>query len=271
MVFGFRLAALGAVLVVAAALSAEDKVLFQLGADTKLKVTRGKAELKESVISAKLPVVFFVTQRFKIDPAKIYTLSGEFESSAGATKDNLWFGFVPYDAKGKEIASQTYNRLVPDKLGEAAADAKKGDKTIILRGDLGKWKPFCKNSARFLAVGAKADRSDLPNYRVILTVKDGFAAREDGSFEITLAKPLPFDVAAGTLLALHTWGVSYQVVSPRKAASGTNLLSGSYAMKAEDDIKAFCPGAASVSIAFFCRDKEGELEIRNIKLVESDN
>ena len=121
-----RVAAFGAALFAAVGLAAADKVLFQLNADTKLRVTRGKVEVKEGVITAKLPVSFFSTERFKIDPTKIYTVSGSFTSSLGATKDNLWFGFVPYDANGREIYSQTYNRLVPKSIGEVAAEAKKG-------------------------------------------------------------------------------------------------------------------------------------------------
>ena len=271
MSYSFRLAAFCAALTAVVALSAEEKVLFQLGADTKLRVTRGKAEVKEGVIVAKLPAVVIIQQRFKIDPAKVYTLSGEFEASTGATKDNIWFGFVPYTEKGTEIYSQTYNRLAPKTLGKTAADAKQGDTTIVVNGSLDPWKPFLRNSARFLAVDAKADGSDMPNFRLLSTAKGGFTVRDDGALEIALSKPLAYDLPAGTQLALHTWGVSYQVVSPKKAVSGTNLLSGSYAVKAEDDIKAFCPRAASVAIAFFCRDNDCELEVRNVKLVESDN
>jgi len=271
MSFGFRLAALGAALLAATALPAAEKVLFQLKGDTKLRVTRGKVTNKEGVLTAKLPVTFFSTERFKVDPAKVYTVSGSFTSSLGETKDNLWFGFVPYDAQGKEIFSQTYNRLVPEAIAEVAADAKQGDTKIVVKGNFKPWLPSLKNSDRFLAVDAKADGSDLPNSKLVRTAKAGAALRDDGSLEVTLLKPLPFALTAGTKLALHTWGVSYLVVSPRKAASGENLISGSYAVKAEDDIKAFCPGAASIGIAFFCRDKEGELEIRDLKIVESDN
>ena len=251
-------------------LYAEENLIFELDENTEISSRRGKAVVESGVLKTKLPALIYFPARRKIDPSKVYTLSAEFRVSGGATKDNLWLGFVPYDAKGREIFSQTYNRLVPATLGEVAADAKKGDAKIVVRGNLDAWKPFLKNSDRFLALDAKADGSDMPNTRLLRTVK-GFTERDDGSLELTLHKPLAADLAAGTPLALHTWGVSYQVVSPRRAKEGWNKITGRYRVgKKDKGVAAFCPGAASVAIAFFCRDKEGEIEIRNLQLLESD-
>ena len=87
-------------------LHAEDKVIAQITPDSAKKVTRGNAAWENDVLKCKLPCTVIFPARFKVAPGKIYTLSGEFRSTSGnPTSDNVWFGFICFNEKGREITS----------------------------------------------------------------------------------------------------------------------------------------------------------------------
>ena len=266
------LAVLLAVAAVMPALHAEDKVLIQITPEARMRFTRGKAAWSDGVLKGKLPLsVSFSDQRFKVDPSKIYTLSGEFRlTSGGESKDNMWFGLVCFDEAGRDISSQTLNRIVPD-LVETAETAPKGAKVIVVKGEgLGKWMKFLQ-TGRVIAVGAKADRSDLPNFDLLYSLPKGATKRADGSVEIKLRGAVNTEIPAGTKLGLHSYGDSL-LFTPRGRINGEwRTFSGSFAAKPESGVVGFRPTTRSISFGFFCRDKEGEVEVRNLKLVESED
>ena len=252
-------------------LHAEDKVLVQIGPSVSWKSLRGKVTWGEgNSFKCTLPAQVVFPARFKVNPSKIYTLSGEFRSVSGEpTKDNMWFGFLCYDEQGREITSRSVTR-VSRGLGEVAVEAPKGSKSIVLKSLPAGWEKLLETS-RYFAFDAKADRSDLPNFNLARYVAKSVTKRDDGTVEVKLANGLGAAVPAGTPVALNTEGDTYQFVSRAKPGTDWVSLSGSFALKAESGILAFRPTTAAVAIGFFCRDKSGEIEVRNIKLVESED
>ena len=251
-------------------LHAEDKVLAKIGPDSEKKVTRGTAAWEGEVLKCKLPCTVIFPARFKVDPAKIYALSGEFRSTSGnPTSDNVWLGFLCFNEKGREITSLSTFRFIP-LLAELAQPAAKGDKVVVFKSIPGPWGKILE-TPRYFAIGAKADRSDIPNYNVVRYEAKSAEKRDDGTVAVKLAQPLPADVPAGTKIGIHANGDTYQFVSRKKAGTDWTSFSGSYASKAENGVIAFRPTTVEIAFGFFCRDKEGEIEVRNLKLVESED
>ena len=267
-----KICLLGASFIAAAVstLRAEDKVIAKIGPDTPMKVRRGTAAWEGDTLKCKMPFTLIFPTRFKVDPSKIYALSAEIRSTSGeSTKDNVWLGFLCFNEAGNEITSLSTFRFIP-LLAELAQPAAKGDKLVVFKSVPGSWKKILE-TARYFAIGAKEDRSDLPNLNIVCAAGKSAKKRDDGTVAVKLLNPLPVAADAGTKFAIHSDGNTYQFVTPRKASTEWTALSGSYAVKAESDITAFRPTTVTISFGFFCRDKEGELEVRNLKLVESDD
>ena len=266
-----KICLLSAVLTAAVfSLHAADKVLAQIGPDSEKKVPRGSAAWEGEVLKCKLPCTVVFPARFKVDPAKIYALSAEIRSTSGdSTKDNVWLGFLCFNEKGREITSLSTFRFIP-LLAEVAQPAAKGDKLVVFKSIPGPWEKILE-TARFFAIGAKEDRSDIPNLNLVRYEAKSAEKRDDGTVAVKLAQPLPVDVPAGTKLGIHSHGDTYQFVSRKKAGTEWTSFSGSYASKAENGVIAFRPTTVEIAFGFFCRDKEGEIEVRNLKLVESED
>jgi len=267
----FRLLSLVlAVTAVAVALRADDKVLVEVTPETPQKVVRGKAVWEDGVLHCTLPGQVVFTTRFKVDPSKIYTLRGEFRSTSGKpTADNIWFGFMCFNKDGREISSLSINRI-SNQLGEVAETAAKGSQTLVLHDLPADWTKLLM-TGRYFAIGAKEDRSDIPNLTQVAYVGKSFEKRHDGTIAVKLSRPLPFEVAAGTKVAIHFHADTYQFVSRKKAGSSWTAFGGSYAVKGESGVLAFRPTTTEIAFGFFCRDKEGGVEVRNLKLVESED
>lgn len=268
-----RICLLGAFFVAAAAVSslhAEEKIIAKLGPDTPMKVQRGPAAWEGDTLKCKMPFTIVFPTRFKVDPSKIYALSGEFRATSGnPTKDNMWFGFLCYNEKGREISSLSLNRTVPI-LAELAEPAAKGSVELVFKSIPAAWEKHLQIN-RFFAVGAKEDRSDLPNLNLLAYTGKSMEKRADGTASVKLRRPLAAEIAAGTKIAIHSHGDTYVFVARKKAGTEWTAIGGSCASKAEVGVLAFRPTTASVAIGIFCRDKEGEIEIRNLKLVESED
>ena len=138
-----------------------------------------------------------------LDPAKKYQISGEF-CMKGGKPNRVYLGFMPFDDKGSWIPPKLVNGTNAT-LTEVVADAKKGDQVIKVK-DASKWNT--KTLYSHLALGAKADYSDLPNRDLIATAKPN-AQQKDGVWEILLKKPLKKDVPAGTTVRQQLDGGAY--------------------------------------------------------------
>ena len=267
-----KICLLGASFIAAAVstLRAEDKVIAKIGPDTPMKVRRGTAAWEGDTLKCKMPFTLIFPTRFKVDPSKIYALSAEIRSTSGeSTKDNVWLGFLCFNEAGNEITSLSTFRFIP-LLAELAQPAAKGDKLVVFKSVPGSWKKILE-TARYFAIGAKEERSDIPNLKTVRYVAKSAEKRADGTVAVKLAQPLPVDAPAGTKLAIHSNGDTYQFVSRKKAGTEWTSFSGSYAVKAENGVIAFRPTTVEIAFGFFCRDKEGSIEARNLKLVESED
>jgi len=254
--------------IVAVSLRADDKVLAEVTPETPKKVTRGKASWEGGVLKCTLPCTVIFPTRFKVDPSKIYALSAEIRSTSGnPTSDNVWLGFLCFNEKGQEITSLSTFRFTPV-LAELAEPAAKGDKLVVFKSV--PWTKILETS-RYFAIGAKADRSDIPNMNLVRYVAKSAEKRADGTVAVKLSQPLPVDAPAGTKVAIHSNGDTYQFVSRKKAGTEWTSFSGSYASKAENGVIAFRPTTVEIAFGFFCRDKEGSIEVRKLKLVESED
>ena len=138
-----------------------------------------------------------------LDPAKKYQISGEF-CMKGGNPNRVYLGFMPFDDKGKWIPPNVVNGTNAT-LTEVVADAKKGDQVIKVK-DASKWNT--KTIYSHLALGAKADYSDLPNRDLIATAQPN-AQQKDGVWEILLKKPLAKDIPAGTTVRQQLDGGAY--------------------------------------------------------------
>ena len=88
----------------------------------------------EDAFSVKGAGVILSAKSFTLDPAKKYQISGEF-CQKGGKQTNLYLGFAPYDAKGRQIFSNMVN-IVKDTQTEVAVDAKKGDTVVKVNESL---------------------------------------------------------------------------------------------------------------------------------------
>lgn len=146
-------------------------------------------------------------QKFEVDPDATYTLSGEFRSSSDVEVKPIYFGFRPIDEKGRGILPQHVNIVAGTQLTELAADAKKGDTKLRLK-DASSWKN--DQSYSLVAFDAREDLSDLPNAVNSTTIEKGSITKlDDGTYELTLTKPLTLDRPAGTVVRQHASGGTY--------------------------------------------------------------
>ena len=139
-----------------------------------------------------------------LDPAKKYRISGEFRLKEGTESGNLYLGFTPFDANGKQITSASVNAVAKSDTVVVKAAAE-GD-TVIFVKDASKWN--MKTPFGFIAFNTKPDHSDLPNYDYVAVVSDGIKQNGD-VWEIPLKQPLTKSVAEGTGVRQQTAGSSH--------------------------------------------------------------
>lgn len=149
--------------------------------------------------------------QIKIQPDKKYRASF-YVKAVGESPAQIFAGWICYDKKGKVIPSEAFHS-VRNSLTEVVSAAVKGDRIVKIK-DGSKWK---KGKAFQIAFNAKKDDSDLPNYQVY-----GFEKLEkkDGVWQITLQKPLAFDVVKGTFVREHIKGGDFLFVSNKVITPG---------------------------------------------------
>ena len=79
-------------------------------------------------------------------------------------------------------------------------------------------------------------------------------------------------VRAGSKVAMQYIGLTYLFVERGKLFGGEwTSFQGSYSTQPEDDIQPFYPKQVSAGIAFFCGQRGGQLEFRNIEIICSED
>ena len=145
---------------------------------------------------------FVLSKPFPVDLEKKYTIryTVSVKDLPADEKLTLTIGFFVYNA-GKRVIFCDNICAVKNSFTKTLADAKKGD-TAILVEKAAKANAQAWNN---LAIGAKEDLSDLPNWNIVgRNVKS--IAQQDNGWLITFASPLTKDVPAETFVRLQSTG-----------------------------------------------------------------
>ncbi len=209
-----------------------------------------------------------------VEADKKYILSGYFRST-GKELSKLFFGFIPYDAKKKEISS-FHTNVIPNTGSELTANAYKGDKSVMIRNGM-EWRINLKNPKSYaIAFNVKDDFSDLPNresqYGLVKVIPKGDV------FKIELSKPLNKDYPIGTKVRehsiaygkyLYTAACGVKVPKEWKEYKGTCTMG----KPGRTGWNLFRPGTAFVKIlllANYGQKADAEMQVANIELKEAD-
>ena len=208
-----------------------------------------------------------------VDPAKTYTLSGQFKS-LGKVQSRVFFGFVTYDKNKKYI--QTINsNVISGTYAELAAPAKAGDKSLTVKNAVN-WKAHRIPRFFRVAFNAKKDFSDLPNYDTSLGIKK--VEKKDDVTVAELTGPLKKSYPAGTGVRVHHAGCGfylYSVLANQKIPAEWKQYSKkvTVADSGQAGGQYFRQGTAFVQIlilANFGQKKDAKLAITEIKLTDSE-
>ena len=213
--------------------------------------------------------VLLSSKTLTLDPAKKYKISGDFRLKEGEAGANMYLGFAPYDAEGKEIKAVAVN-VTPKSDTVLAKAAITGDTMIQVR-DASKWDT--KTKSGFVAFDTKPDYSDLPNRDLAAIAPDGI--RQNGDvWEITLKKPMTKDVAEGTDVRQQKAGATYiysayKANLPQEWVTLSGVTAGSTSQFG-NPYRQLWHGTASVRVMVsMLNGKPGTvIEMKNIKVEE---
>ena len=228
-------------------------------------------KLEDGVFRAQSKRVWLYSKKvLTVDPAKKYTISGEFRFLGTAPKSfNL--GFWPLTAKNRPISPECIH-AVPETETTLAAAAAVGDTSLKIT-DAAKW----ENKRAYCAVvfDAKDDFADFPNYTSVVT-KKGSVKKEGDVWEIELVKPLKKAYPAGTRIRQHLCGGTfiYPVMKYRKFSGEWEKFSGTVTgmTKSTRSDKAFWPCTAKVRVIVLTSGgaDDSVLEFRNLTVEENE-
>lgn len=202
-------------------------------------------------------------KRFAVNPAKKYIISGEFRL-VGASKSQAFFlGFVPLTADGKKIEARNCRFAANTTVAEVAAPAAAGATEIFLK----KAPRWAEAKNGYLALNAKANASDLPNFSLL----QAKSIRDEGENTIvTLARPLGVAMETGTFVRLHKEGPSflYSGANARFLKDQWETLTGT--IQFDKGAIRWYPGTAQAAVVLLPAAKDGTLEFRNLTVTETD-
>lgn len=206
---------------------------------------------------------------FKIDPAKIYKISGELRQAAGE-KIISYIGFTILDEKKRNMTAFNFNVVVGTDT-ELVEDVKSTD-TILKIKDGTKW---IKRAVHYrVALNTADDYSDLPNFSYInQEIKD---VQKDGDvWVVTLNKPAGKEAKAGSKIRLHGGGGyvysggvhNISAGDDWKKFSGSIKGHGKYGFSA---YKAWPPGAAYAQVIILANYNSSSpsdvLQLKDVKV-----
>lgn len=215
----------------------------------------------EGIFTAKLPRRLISMKQIKIDPSKTYTLSGEFRVEGCDRLQPFFFGFVPKTENNLRIDAKNLRQYDRTSLGKVAADAPAGAKTVVLL-DAKNW-PTNKKGL-FLALNAKADKSDLPNFDLpmIQSIKI-----EGDKTIITLQAPLKKAVKKDSFARLHRGGASFIYTGKNGGLLSEEWQKFSGTIGANGRWKWY-PGTSYAAVVLVGGGIGGKIQFRNITITE---
>ena len=228
-------------------------------------------ESKDGAFRAVGKSIFLRSQTpFAVDPAKKYTVSGEFRFP-GTTPGAFYLGLMPLNEKNRPISPENIH-VIPGTETTLAAPAAAGDKSIKV-ADAEKWDN--KRSYCAVAFDVKDDCADLPNM-VCAGMKQGSLKKNGNVWEIELAKPLAKAFAAGTRVRQHLSGGTfiYSTLRRKKDITGDwQKFSGTITgltKNTRSDSK-FWPGTAKAYVIVLTTggSDDSVLEFRDLKVEEA--
>jgi len=140
---------------------------------------------------------------FAVDPAKKYTVSGEFRFR-GTPLKSFYVGLTPLTEKEQPIPCAGIH-AEPGTETTLAAPAAVGDTTLKL-ADAQKWNNKFPYAA--VAFNVKDNFADFPNYDHV-SMKKGSVKKAGDVWEIELGGPLKKAYPAGTRVRQHRFGGAY--------------------------------------------------------------
>lgn len=168
---------------------------------TKADFVKGAVTAGEDCLRSPVPGGGVEGKSFAVDPKRKIRLSGEFRAgkNSGGKIDGILFGFVPYDAGGRQIVPEAV-RPVNTGIFTLAQEVKAGDRTLKIKGD-----PKIINTAHIVvAFDAKGDLSDLPNYQLSPRLDPKSVRVAEGVISVALREPMKFGRPAGTPVRFHS-------------------------------------------------------------------
>ena len=164
------------------------------------------------VLTFKGSCASYSTQIFDFDPAKKYTVSGDFRQIAGKTPAVLFFGFQPLTAKNREILIPN-TQIIPGTDTELTADVAFGAKELRVK-DASKW----RKGYRF-AINTDPSLKDLPNFNVIQSASLSMT-KEGDDWKVTFAQPIRIALKKGTRVRQHGLGGAMYPAAPAVRING---------------------------------------------------
>lgn len=216
------------------------------------------------VLTFKGSCASYSTQVFDFDPAKKYTVSGDFRQISGKKPAVLFFGFQPLTANNREIL-MPHTQIVSGTDTELTADVAFGAKEIRVK-DASKW----RKGYRF-AINTDPSLKDLPNFSVIhsnsLTM-----TKEGADWKVTFAQPIRIAIKKGTRVRQHNLGGAMYPAAPAvRLSSNWKTYKGTAAgiLKTHGYTYTKFPlGTAKVRMIIFVNlgQKDAVTEVKNLTL-----
>lgn len=209
------------------------------------------------------PTTLLSVKKFDIDVKKHFKLEADVKQISGGPIP-VCVGFKLFDKNDKEITSFMVNTHHNSET-TVVKDVKAGDKVIILKAN-----PYWKKSIFAVALNAKKDLSDLPNYDLLTPAKVTVKGQE---MEVQLKKPVDKAIPAGTVVRAHGGGGymytgGYKVLNNGQEAEFKGVAKG--VNKSGMTSGRWAPGAAKAQIILLVNWKWGSKDkaVAHVKDVE---
>ena len=218
----------------------------------------------KGVLTFKGSCASYSTQIFDFDPAKKYTVSGDFRQIAGKTPAVLFFGFQPLTAQNREILIPN-TQIIPGTDTELTADVAFGAKELRVK-DASKW----RKGYRF-AINTDPSLKDLPNFNVIQSASLSMT-KEGDDWKVTFAQPIRIALKKGTRVRQHGLGGAMYPAAPAVRINGnwkTYKGTASGILKTHGyTYNKFPLGTAKVRMIIFVNlgQKDAVTEVKNLTL-----
>ena len=162
--------------------------------------SKGVTQIDDGLL-VKNRVILRSKKLFDITPGKIYKIKLDAKRIEG-TPTIIYFGFETFLANGKTPVSNEHVNAIAGTFSTFAKEVKKGDSVIYLDNTASKWR---KLGNTYLAIDAKKDFSDLPNYKIVRAPITKIEKCAEG-YKVTLGAKIPRAIAKGTAVRQHISG-----------------------------------------------------------------